>query len=201
MKFQHLLVLVSIGTAAINSQANAQARTQPAPTGQVPKAYTGQQGNPNAALQPKPTGQIAPEVPGSLGTIQQPAATQQATKAAPVQDLGFEVHSRPVTQQGMVPKVNTNQDPRTMPERYQPANTTSRQTTTTEQVIERSETPIGNTAPATQTAGYPTSPQGRTSSGQAAPNPAKTQTGATAPQGQQYQNPTPAANRRVEPKQ
>lgn len=201
MKFQHLLVLVSIGTAAINSQANAQIRTQPAPTGQVPTAYPGQQGNSNAGVQPKPTGQIAPEAPGSLGTIQQPASTVQAPKAAPVQDLGFEVHSRPVTQQGMVPKLNTNQDPRTMQERYQPVNANSTQTITTERVTERSETPVGNTAPGAQTSGNPQTAQERTSTGQATPSPAKAQTGAATPQAQQYQNTTPATNRRVEPKQ
>jgi hypothetical protein len=206
MKFQHLLVFVSISTAVVNSHASAQSRTQPVPTGQVPKAYTGQQANPNASFQPKPTGQIAPEVPGQpLGTIAQPAPTGQIPKA-PVQDLGFEVNSRPVTQQGMVPKVNTTQDPRTMPERYQPASTNQQQTISKEQmdqVIEKWETlppPNGNASPATPTSGTSQQSQ-RTPGGQSATGTSKTQTGTATPQAQQYQSTTPSGSKRVEPRQ
>lgn len=119
-----LTILNAIGAFALLIplvQVHAQVR-QPAPTGQVPKAYSGAQSAPGTALQPKPTGQIAPEVPGQLGVIHQPGqpATLPAQKVSEVHDLGFEVNSKPAAQQGMVPKVTTSQDPLTMPERYQP---------------------------------------------------------------------------------
>jgi hypothetical protein len=120
MKSKVLTVAAAAGLLFAINNANAQVR-QPAPTGQVPKAYSGAQSAPAASFKPKPTGQIAPEAPGQLGTIVQPApAVAPVQKVSDVQDLGFEVNSRPVNQQGMVPKVNTSQDPRTMPERYQP---------------------------------------------------------------------------------
>jgi len=120
MKSKVLTVAATAGLLFTLNQAHAQVR-QPAPTGQVPKAYSGAQSSPAASYKPKPTGQIAPEAPGQLGTIVQPApAAAPVQKVSEVQDLGFEVNSRPVNQQGMVPKVNTSQDPRTMPERYQP---------------------------------------------------------------------------------
>lgn len=116
------LTAVAAAAGMLFATCNAYAQVkQPAPTGQVPKAYTGVQSAPPATFKPQPTGQIAPEAPGHLGTIVQPApAAAPVQKVSEVQDLGFEVNSRPATQQGMVPKVNTSQDPRTMPERYQP---------------------------------------------------------------------------------
>lgn len=120
MKSKVLTAAAVAGLLFTMNNANAQVR-QPAPTGQVPRAYSGAQSAPAASFKPKPTGQIAPEAPGQLGTIVQPApAAAPVQKVSEVQDLGFEVNSRPVTQQGSVPKVNTSQDPRTMPERYQP---------------------------------------------------------------------------------
>ncbi|WP_342087480.1 hypothetical protein [Dyadobacter sp. OTU695] len=120
MKSKVLTVAAAAGLLFAVNHANAQVR-QPAPTGQVPRAYTGAQSAPAATFKPKPTGQIAPEAPGQLGTIVQPApAVAPVQKVSDVQDLGFEVNSRPASQQGSVPKVNTSQDPRTMPERYQP---------------------------------------------------------------------------------
>ncbi|SDD59577.1 hypothetical protein SAMN04487996_101401 [Dyadobacter soli] len=120
MKSKVLTVAAAAGLLFAVTSAHAQVR-QPAPTGQVPRAYSGVQSAPAATYKPKPTGQIAPEAPGQLGTIVQPApAVAPVQKVSDVQDLGFEVNSRPVNQQGMVPKVNTSQDPRTMPERYQP---------------------------------------------------------------------------------
>lgn len=120
MKSKVLTVAAAAGLLFAVNHANAQVR-QPAPTGQVPRAYTGAQSAPAASFKPKPTGQIAPEAPGQLGTIVQPApAVAPVQKVSDVQDLGFEVNSRPASQQGAVPKVNTSQDPRTMPERYQP---------------------------------------------------------------------------------
>lgn len=120
MKSKVLTVAAAAGLLFAFNTANAQVR-QPAPTGQVPMAYSGVQSAPAATFKPKPTGQIAPEAPGQLGTIVQPApAAAPVQRVSDVQDLGFEVNSRPATQQGMVPKVNTSQDPRTMPERYQP---------------------------------------------------------------------------------
>lgn len=113
--------------------ATAQVR-QPVPTGQVPKSYTGVQSAQPAVVKPKPTGQIAPEVPGQpVGTLYQPA--QPTTqKASDVQNLGFENYSAPASQAGMVPKVNTSQDPRLMPERYQPDAGQSQPVVTSEQV-------------------------------------------------------------------
>lgn len=121
MKLTILNAIGAFGLLIPLAEANAQIR-QPAPTGQIPKAYSGAQSNPAAGLQPKPTGQIAPEVPGQLGVIHQPTQTTTlpAQKVSEVQDLGFEINSKPASQQGMVPKVNTSQDPLTMPERYQP---------------------------------------------------------------------------------
>lgn len=120
MKSKVLTVAAAAGLLFALNNANAQVR-QPAPTGQVPRAYSGVQSAPAATFKPKPTGQIAPEAPGQLGTIVQPAPVVAPGQKVPeVQDLGFEVNSRPATQQGAVPKVTTSQDPRTMPERYQP---------------------------------------------------------------------------------
>jgi hypothetical protein len=91
-------LFITIGTA----HCIAQVRNQPAPTGQIARPSSGQPSRPFAGYQPKPTGQIAPA--GSVQISGAPVTTQPAQ----------------TTQPGQVPKVNTNQDPRTFPERYQP---------------------------------------------------------------------------------
>ncbi|MCF2493359.1 hypothetical protein [Dyadobacter chenhuakuii] len=77
--------------------------SRPAPTGKIPSSGPGQPARPYSEYQPKPTGQI-----------------QGATQAADPSVVSDPV---PVVQQGQVPKVNTSQDPATMPERYMPATT------------------------------------------------------------------------------
>lgn len=158
MKSKVLTVATVAGLLFAMNHANAQVR-QPAPTGQVPRAYTGAQSSPAATFKPKPTGQIAPEAPGQLGTIVQPApAVAPGQKVSDVQDLGFEVNSRPVTQQGMVPKVNTSQDPRTMPERYQPQVVQQQPATVSGQVqqVQMQQVPsTGTPATGTPAAGAP----------------------------------------------
>ncbi|GGM93196.1 hypothetical protein GCM10010967_27880 [Dyadobacter beijingensis] len=169
------LAAFAAGLALAWNTSHAQVR-QPAPTGQIPKAYSGAQSAPGATYKPKPTGQIAPEAPGQLGTIVQPAPAAAPTqKVSDVQDLGFEVNSRPSTNQGSVPKVNTSQDPRTMRERYQPE--VVQQPGTATQQVQTAQPAQGTAAPATGTA----------SSGTYAPgisSPAGTQTGTQATPGQ-----------------
>ncbi|WP_031528105.1 hypothetical protein [Dyadobacter crusticola] len=118
MKNTHLAVAISIAFLATVNETFAQNR--PAPTGQVPRAYSGQQQGASSysGYQPRPTGQIAPAVPGqSPANLPRPANTNQ------VQSLGFEQSNADVTAEGQVPKVNSNQDPRTFPERYQSTTT------------------------------------------------------------------------------
>ncbi|MCF0070130.1 hypothetical protein LZD49_06580 [Dyadobacter sp. CY261] len=145
--------LIAAGLLLTLNHVNAQIR-QPLPTGQVPKAYTGVQAGAAPTFKPKPTGQIAPEVPGQpVGTLPQPATTTQ--KVPEVQNLGFESYTAPATQAGMVPKVNTSQDPRVMPERYQPDAGQPQPVVTTEQFIQQVQTQqlpsTGAYAPADQT--------------------------------------------------
>jgi|GEM_PF-2835975 len=208
MKSKVLTVAAAAGLLFTMNNVNAQVR-QPAPTGQVPRAYSGAQSAPAATFKPKPTGQIAPEAPGQLGTIVQPApAVAPVQKVSDVQDLGFEVNSRPVTQQGTVPKVNTSQDPRTMPERYQPqviqqqsAASTQVQQVQMQQVpsngTPRVTTPAGTYAPATQTSPVQGSTQPVT--GQTVPQQGQVNTQSTASQPTQYSAPK-AAHQRVDPK-
>jgi hypothetical protein len=208
MKSKVLTVAAAAGLLFALNNANAQVK-QPAPTGQVPKAYSGAQSAPAATFKPKPTGQIAPEAPGQLGTIVQPApVVAPGQKVSEVQDLGFEVNSRPTTQQGAVPKVTTSQDPRTMPERYQPQIIQQQSAAATGQVqqvqmqqVPSSGTPAAGTpaagtyAPASQTApaqttSSPTSSQGVSQQGQV-----NTQSTASQPSGAPK-----AAPQRVDPK-
>jgi hypothetical protein len=213
MKSKVLTAAAVAGLLFATNIANAQVR-QPAPTGQVPRAYSGAQSAPAATFKPKPTGQIAPEAPGQLGTIVQPApAVAPVQKVSEVQDLGFEVNSRPATPQGMVPKVNTSQDPRTMPERYQPQVTQQQSAVTSGQIqqLQTQQVPAAGVpvagAPATgvPAAGTPTyAPASQTA-------PAQTTTPAGQPVQQQGQvntqstAPQPsgaprAASQRVDPK-
>lgn len=205
MKFKVSTVAAVAGFLFAVTHANAQVR-QPAPTGQIPKAYSGVQSAPPATYKPQPTGQIAPEAPGHLGTIVQPApAAAPVQKVSDVQDLGFEVNSRPVTKQGMVPKVNTSQDPRTMPERYQPQATQQQSGATSGQVQVQLQqapagtpgvgTPAGTYAPATQTAPVQTAPA---TSGQPASQPGQVNASAASPRPSQYSVPK-AASQRVDP--
>ena len=218
MKSKVLTVAAAAGLLFTMNNVNAQVR-QPAPTGQVPRAYSGAQSAPAATFKPKPTGQIAPEAPGQLGTIVQPApAVAPVQKVSDVQDLGFEVNSRPVTQQGTVPKVNTSQDPRTMPERYQPQviQQQSAAASTQVQQVQMQQVPSNGTsgvatpgvatpgvttpgtgAPATQTSRV----QGNTQpvTGQTAPQQGQGNTQSTASQPTQYSAPK-AAHQRVDPK-
>lgn len=153
--FKLTAVAAAAGLLFATCNAHAQVK-QPAPTGQVPKAYTGVQSAPPATFKPQPTGQIAPEAPGHLGTIVQPApAAAPVQKVSEVQDLGFEVNSRPATQQGMVPKVNTSQDPRTMPERYQPQVIQQPSSAATGQVQVQQVPVTGAAAAGTPAAGSP----------------------------------------------
>jgi hypothetical protein len=108
------------------------APVRPAPTGQVPKAYSGQPVRPYSQYQPKPTGQIpaapAPAVPQastSQNTEQSdqtpvqpaPVTTQEITNVPPlVQTIQQIQHTQPT---GEIPKVNTTQDPRTVPSQSQ----------------------------------------------------------------------------------
>ncbi|MGX5856132.1 hypothetical protein ACWKW6_20950 [Dyadobacter jiangsuensis] len=214
MKSKVLTVAAAAGLLFTMNNVNAQVR-QPAPTGQVPRAYSGAQSAPAATFKPKPTGQIAPEAPGQLGTIVQPApAVAPVQKVSEVQDLGFEVNSRPVTQQGTVPKVNTSQDPRTMPERYQPQVIQQQSAAAPSQVqqVQMQQvpsngtpgvttpgvtTPAGTYVPATQTSPVQGSTQPVT--GQAVPQQGQVNTQSTVPQPTQYSAPK-AAHQRVDPK-
>lgn len=205
MKSKVLTVAAAAGLLFALNTANAQVR-QPAPTGQVPKAYSGVQSAPAATFKPKPTGQIAPEAPGQLGTIVQPApAAAPVQKVSDVQDLGFEVNSRPATQQGMVPKVNTSQDPRTMPERYQPQVIEQQSAATTGQIqqVQMQQAPAtGTRATGTYTPGTQSAPVQATTTtpaGQAVPQSGQVNSPSTAPQ--PYQSSAPkAATQRVDPK-
>ncbi|KAA0993030.1 hypothetical protein [Dyadobacter aurulentus] len=124
MKFARIAGVVGITLISVAIQGFAQKR--PAPTGQVPKAYTGQQSSPYAGYQPRPTGQIAPAAVGqSPANLPRPAVSTQP------QSLGFEPGKSDITAEGQVPKVNSNQDPRTFPERYQSTTTTAVGQTTT----------------------------------------------------------------------
>jgi len=116
MKFARIAGVMVITLISVATQGFAQNR--PAPTGQVPKAYSGQQGNPYSGYQPRPTGQIAPAAVGqSPANLPRPAVSTQP------QSLGFEPPKSDITAEGQVPKVNSNQDPRTFPERYQSTTT------------------------------------------------------------------------------
>lgn len=203
MKTKVLTVAAVAGILFTTNIANAQVR-QPAPTGQVPRAYSGTQSAPTATFKPKPTGQIAPEAPGQLGTIVQPApAVAPVQRVSDVQDLGFEVNSRPAGQQGMVPKVNTSQDQRTMPERYQPqvvqqpSATASGQVQVQTQQAPATGTPAGTYAPATQAA--PAQTTTPVTTGQGVPQQGQVNTQSTAPQPSQSSAPK-AASQRVDPK-
>ena len=198
MKSKVLTVAATAGLLFAMNTAHAQV-SQPAPSGQVPKAYSGAQSSPAATYKPKPPGQIAPEAPGQLGTIVQPAPAP-VQKVSDVQDLGFEVNSRPSTPQGMVPKVNTSQDPRTMPERYQPQVVQQQTTVTTEQVqqVQMQQAPVtGTYAPGTQTA--PAQTPTTTTTGQAVPQPGQANTQSPVSQPSQTNAPK-AAPQRVAPK-
>ena len=204
MKSKVLTVAAAAGLLFAFNTANAQVR-QPAPTGQVPRAYSGAQSAPAATFKPKPTGQIAPEAPGQLGTIVQPApAVAPGQKVSDVQDLGFEVNSRPVTQQGMVPKVNTSQDPRTMPERYQPQVVGQPSAVTSGQVeqvqLQQTQTvgtpATGSYGPATQTG--PAQNTAPANTGQPVPQPGQANTQSTTPQPSQSSTPR-AVSPRVNP--
>jgi len=109
-----LLVTALISAEAVFVNAYAQRiPSRPAPTGKIPSSGTGQTARPYSEYQPKPTGQIQ-------GAVQ---AADPGAVSVPV----------PVTQEGQVPKVNTSQDPLTMPERYQPAGQPVQQVTEFEQ--------------------------------------------------------------------
>ncbi len=198
MKSKVLTVAAVAGLLFATNFANAQVR-QPAPTGQVPRAYSGAQTAPAATFKPKPTGQIAPEAPGQLGTIVQPApVAAPGQKVSDVQDLGFEVNSRPATQQGMVPKVSTSQDPRTMPERYQPQVIQQQSAAASGQVqqVQMQQVPsTGTLAPASQTAPAQTTTPATTSQGVPQQGPINTQS--TSPQPSSAPK---AASQRVDPK-
>ena len=127
MKILTGLLFVSLVAAeAVFSSANAQKiSSRPAPTGRIPSSG-GQSAGQFNQYQPKPTGQIQPAV----------QATDPGAVQTPV----------PVVQEGQVPKVNTSQDPLTMPQRYQPSAGQA-----TEQVIEVQQTTT--TTPETQTNG------------------------------------------------
>lgn len=205
MKSKVLTAAAAAGLLFSFTNAHAQVR-QPAPTGQVPRAYSGAQSAPAATFKPKPTGQIAPEAPGQLGTIVQPApAVAPGQKVSEVQDLGFEVNSRPVNQQGTVPKVTTSQDPRTMPERYQPQLIQQQSAAASGQVqqVQMQQAPsTGTPAPGTYAPVTPTSPvQGaaQPTTGQTVPQQGQGNTQSTAPQPSQYNAPK-AAHQRVDPK-
>jgi len=198
MKSKVLTVAAVAGLLFATNFANAQVR-QPAPTGQVPRAYSGAQTAPAATFKPKPTGQIAPEAPGQLGTIVQPApVAAPGQKVSDVQDLGFEVNSRPATQQGMVPKVSTSQDPRTMPERYQPQVIQQQSAAASGQVqqVQMQQVPLtGTLAPASQTA--PAQNTTPATIGQGVPQQGQINTQSTSPQPSTAPK---AASQRVDPK-
>ncbi|KQS28030.1 hypothetical protein [Dyadobacter sp. Leaf189] len=128
MKNTHLVVAISIALLATANESFSQ--NKPAPTGQVPRAYSGQQQGTSSysGYQPRPTGQIAPAVAG-----QSPANLPRPANLNQVQNLGFEPAKADVTAEGQVPKVNSNQDPRTFPERYQSTTTTPVEQTVTVQ--------------------------------------------------------------------
>ncbi len=206
MKSKVMTLAATAGLLFSLTNTHAQVR-QPAPTGQVPRAYSGAQSAPAATFKPKPTGQIAPEAPGQLGTIVQPApAVVPGQKVSEVQDLGFEVNSRPVTQQGTVPKVTTSQDPRTMPERYQPQLIQQQSAAASGQVQQVQMQPAPSTgtpapgtyAPATQTSPVQNTTQQPTT-GQTVPQQGQANTQSAPPQPTQYNTPK-AAHQRVDPK-
>ena len=146
-----------------------------AQTGQVPKAYSGQQSRPATVNQPKPTGQIAPQVPGQpLGSLpQQAPATQPQPASNQVQNLGFEpVNANP---QGQVPKVNTNQDQRTMPERYQPGQATRAQQMVVETEVDSRENVNVTVQPAGTTTTTTTGTQQNTNTTRPVQSTSKTQ--------------------------
>ncbi|WP_439584784.1 hypothetical protein [Dyadobacter bucti] len=114
------------------------APARPAPTGQVPKAYTGQPARPYSQYQPKPTGQIqpaaAPAIPQGNNTQNTESIHQNTQQAAPVtsqeiitvpQQVQTNQQIQTTQPTGEVPKMNTNQDSRTVPSQSQiiiPAN-------------------------------------------------------------------------------
>jgi hypothetical protein len=149
MKNTHLVVAISLTLFA--SAHSAFSQSKPAPTGQVPKAYAGQQQGASSysGYQPKPTGQIAPAVVG-----QSPANLPRPASMSQVQNLGFETPKSDVAAEGQIPKVNSNQDPRTFPERYQSTTTTpvEQQTITIgAQVVPAPNSQQGAPAQSTQT--------------------------------------------------
>ena len=152
MKFLTLAFIAAfIFTEAFFVQSHAQKiGSRPAPTGKIPSSGSGQPARPYSDYQPKPTGQI-----------------QGATQAA---DPGAVNNPVPAVQEGQVPKINTSQDPITMPERYQPATSQP-----VEQVIEVEQTTTQTpqqtqqTGTATQTQTTTQTQNGTTTTTQTAP--------------------------------
>ncbi|MCE6990111.1 hypothetical protein [Dyadobacter sp. CY323] len=122
MRRTYLIRIAAVTLFLFAGNVYAQTR-RPAPTGQVPKSYSGQPGSSYSEFKPKPTGQIAP----AEGTIPQQTTNQAASQ------LSGNAQSGGVLQQGQVPKVNSNQDARTFPERYNPNPVTQSETTITTQ--------------------------------------------------------------------
>jgi hypothetical protein len=170
MEKTSLIWVAQVFIILFSLSANAQIR-RPAPTGQIPKTYSGQSGNPYSGYQPKPTGQIAPAQPVEVPSQQ-----------------GYQV-----AQPGQVPKATTTQDPITQPERYQatPASQTEEITTYQRtQVIP---------APATQPeTGYQTQPTANPvpdQQNQSLPNPVLPATNPPSQTGASRSAPTQPANR------
>ncbi|MEO6285656.1 MAG: hypothetical protein ABIN80_11390 [Dyadobacter sp.] len=188
-------MFITIGTA----HCIAQVRNQPAPTGQIARPSSGQPSRPFAGHQPKPTGQIAP--------------------AGSVQITGAPVNTQPAqpTQAGQVPKVNTNQDPRTFPERYQPSATTQPQVLSnleTQVIQQQQQNPAGTTSttqsstvmPAEQNGTTTTTTQQNSPNQQVAPvqqtttvPPPTAQKSPSQIQSMKPQSAVPAARKRVDP--
>jgi hypothetical protein len=204
MKIASLITVAAFFLTITAEYSVAQVRSRPAPTGQIARPASGQPARPFAGYQPKPTGQIAP-----AGSVQISGAPVTAQPAQTIQP-------------GMVPKVNTNQDPRTFPERYQPDAGTQPQevlSTLETQVIQQQQqnpasttttttgetstvTPGEQTGTTTTTTTQPTSP-----GQQAVPTQSTTttqqKTSQKSPsqiQSIQPQNAVPASPKRVEPK-
>lgn len=151
-----LLVTALISAEAVFVEAYAQRiPSRPAPTGKIPSSGTGQSARPYAEYQPKPTGQIQ-------GAVQ---AADPGAVSVPV----------PVTQEGQVPKVNTSQDPLTMPERYQPAGQP------VQQVTEFEQTTTGTPQQAGSNLQVETNVQTQRSTSTTQTAPATTQNGQTQP--------------------
>ncbi|MCE7060585.1 hypothetical protein [Dyadobacter sp. CY343] len=193
MKFTHIAAVTCIALGAVTTQGFAQNR--PAPTGQVPKAYSGQQGSAHTGYQPKPTGQIAPAAAG-----QSPANLPRQAGAPQVQNLGFEPSRGDITAEGQVPKVNSNQDPRTFPERYQSTTTTPVEQTITVQggqVLpaqngQPGTYPVQTTETSVTTQTNTTTVPGAQTNTQQAPNRQPAQTGQQVPMNGQPQQKSPS---------